>query len=141
MAGTWPRRSILGLLVGWYVLVNCMIPLFHRCDATHHACKIDGRMHGATKAFCPAHDRHHDHGAEPSRINEGALTPDRAAGHLCLICAYLYKSKWATFAPIGLLAEIHNRSRSVFVCVGTCHMINRPWSTSIILRAPPISTS
>ena len=137
----WPRKNILGALASWYLLVNCLIPFIHRCDASHYTCKLDWEGCGAIKSFCPAHEHYLDQSAEPSTLNEGMSASGRASGHLCLICAYLYKSKWAKSAPTGLLAGIHSRGRSGFVCVGTCHVIHRPWSTSIILRAPPISIS
>jgi hypothetical protein len=133
----WPQKSILGMLAGWYLLVNCLVPLFHHHSKGNAACPRLGSEPGHCHTTHLSHNAHEPHVAATNLSQMSRLTNTRE-GHSCLFCTYL--SQLQTFKRLrsGAWTLILPCSQPMIPCTNMDHFMSSPWTTSIILRGPPL---
>ena len=137
MIRKWPQKSILGILAGWYLLVNCLVPFFHHHSVGYATCLGLGSQPGHCQASHLSHDAHEPHVASTDPSQMSRLTNTRE-GHSCLFCTYL--SQLQPFKRLRSGAGTHTLpcSQPMIPCTNMDHFVSSPWTTSIILRGPPV---
>jgi len=137
MIRRWPQKALLGILASWYLLINCLLPLFH-----HHS---DGYATclglGAEPVYCQAtHLSHDTH--DPYVVSTGISQVSRFTtvhvSHLCSFCTYLNQIQTFKRLQSSVWTQVQPRSQSMVLRENTDHFISSQWATSISLRGPPL---
>ena len=136
MTQRWSQKKILGILAGWYLFTNCLMPLFH-----HHSERYTQNLGLGSEPVCcqTAHISHdtHDPHAMATGISQVSSPFTVHGRHLCSFCTYLNQLQPFKRLQSRVWTHVPLRSRPRVLCENTDHIISSQWCTCIILRGPP----